>query len=72
MKLPRYTERRGWVGGDRRTLYAFTGTLTGETIVRPGDGASGIGPTCTVRVATRAEALEHWQDPLHVGWTVGE
>src|SRR6185503_7282506 len=26
----------------------------------------------TVRVATRAEAEEHWQHPLHPGWTVTE
>jgi hypothetical protein len=29
-----------------------------------------VGPEVDVRVATRAEAEEHWQDPLHAGWKV--
>lgn len=69
-KLPRYDERKGWIGGDPRTLYAFTGNVTGEVVVQPGGGARGIGPTATVAVATRAQAEKHWQSPLHAGWKV--
>lgn len=68
---PIYTESRGWVGGDSRTLYAMTDRLTGRTIVRPGGGMRGVGPNADVRVATRTEAEEGWQNPLR-GWTVGE
>ena len=74
--LPRYTERQGWIGGDSRTLYAFTDRRTGKVGVYPGGGGSTkkllmrVGPEADVRVATRAEAEEHWQSPLHVGWKV--
>lgn len=30
------------------------------------------GPEADVRVATRTEAEEHWQNPLHAGWKVAE
>jgi hypothetical protein len=77
--LPKYNEQRGWVGGDTRTLYTFTGKVTGGVGVYPGGGprgkvfsGGGWGPEATVRQATRAEAEEHWQKPLHVGWKVVE
>lgn len=77
MALPRYSEKRGWTGGDSRTLYAFTAKQTGTTRVYPGGGPGKKllmhwGPEATVRVATRAEAEAHWQKPLHAGWkTIG-
>lgn len=74
MALPQYSERRGWVGGDNRTLYAFTDKRTGAVGVHPGGGRGKKllmhwGPEAKVRVATRAEAEKHWQKPLHPGWT---
>jgi hypothetical protein len=74
--LPHYDERRGWTGGDTRTLYTFTDRRTGTVGVHPGGGAGKRllmrwGPA-DVRVATRAEAEEHWQRPLHAGWKVRE
>jgi hypothetical protein len=70
-KLPRYDARRGvWKGGDSRTLYAFTSLLTGITWVAPGSSTMNWGPQVTVRVATREEAEELWQQPLHPGWQV--
>lgn len=69
--LPRYNTRRGlWSGGDSRTLYAFTSLATGRTWVVPGGYDMNWGPEVTVRVATRAEAEELWQRPLHPGWSV--
>lgn len=71
--LPRYDERKGlWRGGDSRTLYAFTSLMTGRTWVSPGGWVMNWGPDATVRVATRAEAEELWQRPLHAGWTVAD
>lgn len=71
--LPRYTEQRGWFGGDSRTLYAYTDRRTGKVEVYPGEWPpQGWGPEANVRVATRAEAEEHWQNPLHAGWKVAE
>ena len=73
--LPRYTERQGWIGGDSRTLYAFTDRRTGKVGVYPGGGGSNkkllmhVGPEADVRIATRAEAEELWQSPLK-GWNV--
>jgi len=70
-KLPRYDERKGlWRGGDSRMLYAFTSLLTGITWVAPGGSTMNWGPQVTVRVATREEAEELWQQPLHPGWQV--
>jgi len=77
-KPPSYREGRGWVGGDNRTLYAFTYQDTGNVLVRPGGGPNedllgmNQGPTKDVRVATREEAEEHWQNPIHPGWKVAE
>lgn len=73
--LPHYDEKRGWIGGDDRTLYTFTGRVTGAVGVYPGGGPRkkllmNWGPDAIVRPATRAEAEEHWQNPLHVGWKV--
>jgi hypothetical protein len=74
--LPQYSARRGWVGGDSRTLYAFTDTRTGTVHVQPGGGRGkklmrGAGGSAQrARLATRAEAEKHWQSPLHVGWKV--
>jgi hypothetical protein len=69
--LPHYDKRKGmWRGGDTRTLYAFTGHRTGQTVVYPGGPAINMGPEVTVRVASREEAERLWQNPLHVGWTV--
>jgi len=70
-RLPRYDERTGgWRGGDSRTLYAFTVHRTGRTFVRPGGQVVNMGPEVTVRIATREEAEDLWQKPLHVGWNV--
>lgn len=70
--LPRYDERHGWVGGDDRTLYAFTDERAHKTIVRPvyQMRLAHAGPCLTVRIATREEATCDWQDPLHPGWKV--
>lgn len=70
MRLPKYSERRGWVGGDKNVLYAFEDKRTGHVLVRPREhlGGSGPGPDVFVRVATRAEAERLWQSPLHSGW----
>jgi hypothetical protein len=76
--LPRYTEQHGWTGGDSRTLYAFTDRRTGKVGVHPGGGSSKAkllmhwGPEADVRIATRSEAEDLWQRPLHVGWNVAE
>lgn len=74
--LPRYTEKHGWVGGDSRTLYAFTDRRTGQVAVYPGGGAKKkllmhVGPEADVRIASRSEAEELWQSPLR-GWTVAD
>lgn len=84
-KLPKYTAERGWRGGDSHTLYSFRDKRTGHVVVRPGNtrGADpafrrlsgsfkGVGPEVDVNVATRGEAEEHWQHPLHAGWKVRE
>ena len=62
-----------WQGGDARTLYAFVDQRASTFRVEHG-GAEyyHVGPNCTVRVATRAEAEEYWQSPLSPGWTVHE
>ncbi|HSX22542.1 MAG TPA: hypothetical protein VLE97_07200 [Gaiellaceae bacterium] len=75
--LPRYDEKRGWTGGDNRTLYAFTDRRTGAVNVHPGGGSGKKltmhwGPEADVRVATRPEAEIHWQNPLHAGWKVDD
>ncbi len=79
--LPRWSDKRGWHGGDHRTLYWFSwarpyyaGAPDGGGMaeqVYPG-GHSGIAADrhASVRVATRDEATRLWQDPLHVGWNV--
>jgi hypothetical protein len=67
-----YTEAKGWTGGDDRTLYLVTDKRTGRTLVRPGYLLKGIGPVADIRVATRNEAMQGWQSPLHAGWTVRE
>ena len=73
--LPRYDDRRGWIGGDSKTLYAFTDRRTGSVAVYPGGGAGKklamhVGPEANVRLATRSEAESLWQSPLHAGWKV--
>ncbi len=67
-----YSARHGWRGADTRTLYTITDTLTGRMIVRPGGELRGIGEDAQIRIATRSEAEEHWQRPLHAGWTVDD
>lgn len=70
-QLPRWNGRKGWVGGDSRTLYAFTDRLNGEVVVHPGGyPQTHVGPNADVRLATRAEAERLWQSPLHSGWKV--
>jgi hypothetical protein len=69
-KAPRYDERKGWTGGDSRTLYAVVDKASNAVVVRPGNAMRGIGPGVTVRVATRAEAVQHWQADLSPGWKV--
>ena len=61
-----------WEGWDMNTLYAITDNRTGKLLVRPGFDMRSIGPEVTIRVATRTEAEERWQKPLHAGWTVSE
>jgi hypothetical protein len=74
VSLPRWSEKRGWHGGDRRTLYLFSlprpdGVIASN--VYPGDRLpEAADHRSSVRVATRAEAEEMYQDPLHVGWNV--
>lgn len=72
VSLPHWNGRKGWVGGDSRTLYAFTDKSMGRVEVYPGGSPSHVhvGPEATVRLATRAEAERLWQSPLHVGWKV--
>lgn len=67
--LPRYSEARGWHGGAKNVLYAITDVRTGRMLVRPRHDIKS-GPAVAIRVATRAEAEEHWQRPLHSGWKV--
>jgi hypothetical protein len=68
-KLPHYSERKGgWVGGSKKTLYTFTDNHTGRKVVRHAEGTVAYGPSGTVRLATRAEALRLWQNPLHSSW----
>ena len=71
--LPRWSDRRGWSGGDPKRLYAYVDRLTGQVHVRPGGAkwASLIG-NAEVRPATRAEAERGWQNPLNPGWKVVE
>lgn len=74
-KLPHYNEKTTrWVGGDSRTLYLFTDKRNHNEFVCSGDRNSlrTLGPALDVRVATRAEAEEHWQNPLHSGWKTAE
>jgi hypothetical protein len=71
--MPRYNARRDqWGGGDTRTLYTFTSLVTGLSWVVPGGYTMNWGPLVTVRVATRDEAEEMWQRPLHAGWKVAD
>jgi hypothetical protein len=53
-----------------RSLYAITDRRTGAILVRPGGQFGGVGPEVLIRLATRAEAEEHWQNPLSPGWRV--
>lgn len=69
-RLPKYSDRRGWRGGDSHTLYTFEDKRTGQLSVRPGGGVRDIGGEVHVRVATRAEAKKHWQEDLHPGWKI--
>ena len=71
VRLPRWNEKRcEWVGGDRRTLYIFTGRVTGLSAVYPGGSRFPFGPDVDIRLATRDEAERLWQSPLHSGWKV--
>jgi len=70
IKLPRYSERRGWTGGDAKALYAITDKRTGRLSVLPVWGMRGVGPVATVRVATLEQAEAHWQAPLNANWKV--
>lgn len=64
--MPRYSERRGtWIGGSRNVLWSFVDTRTGRVTTRPIGYV--MGPACTVRIATRAEACT-WQNPPHPVW----
>ena len=68
--LPRYNDKRGWLGGDPKRLYTFIDERTGHITVRPGRWpGGGIGPAVTVRPATRSEAQENWQTNSQ-GWKV--
>lgn len=69
-RLPQYSEKKGWHGGDRKTLFALTDKRTGKVMVRPAGFMRGIGSEADIRVATKEEAKTLWQDPLHPGWKV--
>lgn len=71
--FPRWTKANGWIGGSMRTLYVFTDRRNGDKVVSPGRASVDYphipaGPACQVRVATRNEAEQYWQSPLHPGW----
>lgn len=68
--LPRFSDKKGWHGGSKNTLFAFTDQRTGHMVVRPVYDVKGWRPAADVRLATRAEAEKHWQSPLHSGWKV--
>ena len=75
VSLPRWSDTKGWKGGDSRRLYAFVDNLTGRVTVHHGNAglrhsSVPVGPNATVRPATRLEAEQHWQSPLHAGWKV--
>lgn len=69
-RLPHYHRIKGWIGGEKFTLYAITDKRTGHVLVRPNTEMAGVGPECTIRIATRSEAEKLWQSPLHSGWKV--
>lgn len=71
-RMPKYSERKGWHGGDKHAIYAFVDKRTHNVRACPVYAAGGVGPEVTVRMATRAEAEEQWQRPLHAGWKVEE
>lgn len=71
-KLPKYSDKRGWYGGDEYALYCFEDNRTGRIKVSPVYCAGGIGPEVSVRVATREEAEKYWQNPLNPSWKVTE
>lgn len=76
VSVPSFKPKSGkWTGGDSKTLYAFTdiNTATGKpfVVVNPGkypEAMRQVGPEAKARVATKAEAEEYWQNPLHSGW----
>lgn len=73
--MPRYDEKHArWLGLDKYTLYAFEDVRTGSILVRPGDAfyTHSIGPAVRISIATRAQAEQLWQSPLHSGWKVRE
>ena len=72
MKMPKYTEGRGWTGGEKDRLYHLTDKRTGQKWVKDIGNMRGTGPEVEVRHATRAEAEEMHQKPLHPGWKVSE
>lgn len=72
--VPRWTQS-GWRGGDSHRLFTFTDRQTGRRVVHPGNqglrhSAIPVGPSASVRPATRAEGEQFWQSPLHAGWKV--
>ncbi len=72
-RLPKWNERKGWIGGDSRTLYLWTDTRTGKSVVRPVKQFHG-GDANKVRIATRSEAERHEDEGgwPHAGWTTAE
>jgi len=69
--LPRWNPKKGWVGGNSKTLYTFTDNITDSIAVAPGGYPHvHVGPNAEVRMATRAEAEMLWQSPLQAGWKV--
>lgn len=66
-KTLKYSETKGWTGGDSRTLYTVTDLRTGQQTVRPGWNLERVGPVVDIRIATQAEAdAAGWPR----GWTV--
>lgn len=72
VKMPQYSERGGWKGGEKNRLYHITDKRTGKPSVMGVEHMRGVGPEVDIRHATRGEAEEHYQKPLHPGWKVEE
>lgn len=68
--LPRWNPRKGWIGGDTRTLYALTDRLTKRVSIHPGGGIT-AGDNADVAIATREQALAVKDDDGARYWPKG-